>query len=193
MITVIAIFVTHDCVDIISNATEQQFFSGGGTYIMNDAIECPGIVNSVTLCGFLNVEDLSVSTNLIAFVLGILHVRKSSNSFDIIDSEAIYLNTSAASTARNVTLESSNKSVGFICFSQDLPSWTVFEGDQFGVIIGAQCYLGYCPLQVGLINTGCEEASLFEPRYYLFGGNSQQITSTSLSAVKINLKVYIGE
>ena len=154
---------------------------------MTDTIECPGTVNSLTYCGFLNVEEYPLTSSItVSYFLTFLQVRKTSNRFDIINREFLfYGNDSTANTTHTLLNQR--------CGTHNISSWEVLEGDQFGVILGAICYLGFCPIQIGLINNGCEEASYFEPNYYDAYKPSISINNTSLVAIKVNLEAKIGK
>ena len=92
------------------------------------------------------------------------------------------------------------------CQSQDISGWFVLQGDQLGVILYAHYEQSrsrgsnndeyYCPIQIGLINTGCTDSSLFvtdtldeSSYYYSEGSDSIPKSNTSQVAVKLNLMI----
>ena len=167
---------------IISNPTEAELFTGGGTYIMTETAECNGIVKSVSFCGFLNSEGYSGSQDTVNYYVYWIHFRRSNDTFAIVNQEYFSYNEEIISANQSGQLLSAN----LRCGSDNLP-WEVLKGDQFGVAIASNCYNEFCPFQIGLINTGCEDTSLFHPDSITYYTNSPiSMNDTTQVAVKIN-------
>ena len=160
---------------------------------MNDVLECTGYVTSVSFCGVLvNEHEPFPHRSVYRFTL--LHLRLSGDMYDVIDEEVIdYEVVDAAKTTET--------SFNPICQSHDLSGWFVLQGDQLGVTLYAHCERSrgsgietyYCPIQIGLINTGCSDSSLFVTEelssYYSEASDSIRKSNTSLMAIKLNLDI----
>ena len=163
---------------------------------MNDVLECTGYVTSVSFCGVLvNEHEPFPQRSVYRFTL--LHLRLSGDRYDVINREVIdYEVADAANTTET----------GFnpICHSHDLTGWFVLQGDQLGVTLYAHCEslsnsrveTYYCPIQIGLINTGCRDSSLFVTdtfeelsATYTEASDSIQKSNTSMVAIKLNLDI----
>ena len=169
------------------NPTESEYLTGGGIYIINDTVPCGGRVNSLNYCGRLNSKGKPASGPPVEYIFTLLHLKRSSIGFDVHNREdVIYSNDSG--------IDNEGTSTNVTCHSHTLSDpFRVRKGDQFAVIIGAQCYQGYCPIQVAVVDSGCENASLFEPNYYDYYKPSIGIINTSLVAVRVDVRVKVGE
>ena len=174
---------------VIMDPSEQQIFTGSGTYIMNERVECSGYVTSVYFCGVLVDErEPWPQPNVYRFTL--LHLRLSGDMYNVIDQEIV--------DYENMADEEKN-TFNPTCHSSEISGWYVLQGDQFGVVLYTHnCEQSYCPIQIGLINTGCTDTSLFvtnsdQNSYYLTGPDSILRDNTSLVAIKLNFEVHIGK
>jgi hypothetical protein len=159
---------------------------------MNDGLECSGLVTSVSFCGALvNEREPFPQRSVYRFTL--LHLRLLGDRYDVIDQETVDYEMADAATALNP-----------MCQSHDLSGWFVLQGDQLGVTLYAHCEFSrpddthYCPIQIGLINTGCTDSSLFvtgtfvdeSSSYYSEGSDSIPKSNTSKVAIKLNLDLH---
>ena len=95
-----------------------------------------------------------------------------------------------------MSVDGTNVSLNSICQQFNLTSaLNVLKGDQLGVAMGSQCFAQFCPIQVGLINTGCETRSLFEQDfiYSVMSKTSISMSSLSSAAVRVNVQVGVGK
>ena len=175
------------------NPSEQQIFTGSGTYIMSDGVECTGYVDSITFCGGL-VDEREPWPHTSVYRFTLLHLRLSGDRYDIIDQEDV------VTDAANTSVTTFNPT----CQSHDISGWFVLQGDQLGATLYARCErsqssresIHYCPVQIGLINTGCTHSSLYvndtfgEPSsYYSKGPDSIPKRNTSKVAIKLNFGI----
>lgn len=135
------------------------------------------------------MEGLPESANITDYTFTLLHLRSSGDTFDVVHQETLLYSD-------NAKVDQTTVSSNLRCSSHKLDRWKVFEGDQFGVVMIAQCYYRYCPIQVGLINTGCGDTSLFEPDYQSNVLESLRKPSiakgdTTPVAIKVNIDVKV--
>ena len=157
---------------------------------MTEKVECNGTVSSVLYCGFYNPEDSPEMEDIANYVFALLHLRSSSDGFEIIKRQSIL------SDADTVSVDGTNVSLNARCQQFNITSaLNVLKGDQLGVAMGSQCFARLCPIQVGLINTGCETQSLYEPDFIYSSTSKTSISMSSLSqvAVRVNIQVEVGE
>ena len=159
--------------------SEQQLFTGSGTYIKNEAVECSGFVTSISYCGSLS-DDGDLWPKPADYKFTLLHLRLSGDTYNIIDQEMVI--------HRVVDKKST-----VTCLSHNISGLYALQGDHFGVVIPSQCdqKSNICPIQIGLINAGCEDTSLFVTK--LDTRNSIAKVDTSHVAVKLNFKVEVGK
>ena len=181
---------------MITAPSETQIFTGSGTYIMNDGLKCTGYVTSVSFCGVLvNEREPFPQRSVYRFTL--LHLRLLGDRYDIIDQEVIDYEVADAAKTTDTAFNPT-------CQTYDLSGWFVLQGDQLGVTLYAHCERSrgsgdntyYCPIQIGLINTGCTDSSLFvtdafeeSSSYYSQGSDSILKSNTSKVAIKLNLDI----
>ena len=118
----------------------------------------------------------------------LLHLRLSGNRYNIIDREIV--------DYKNVTNDETS-TFNPTCHSSKISGWYVLQGDQFGVILCAHCGRNSCPIQIGLINTGCIDTSLFvtdsgDNSYYYSRGSISK-NNTSLVAIKLNFEIHYDD
>ena len=153
---------------------------------MNQTVECDNIVSSVKYSGFLNIDEYFEVQDITDYVVVLQHVRSSGSEFNIINTELLL--TGEVDEEVDRTDPSQNLING--TFNLSSP-WMVKKGDQFAVLVPSQCVVGLCPIQVGLVNVGCdyEHISLFEPQFVLdVLKSSISKNQTTPVAVKINVK-----
>ena len=175
---------------MVMDPSEQEIFTGSGTYIMNERVECSGYVTSVYFCGVLVDErEPWPQPNVYRFTL--LHLRLSGDMYNVIDQEIV--------DYENMANEEKN-TFNPTCHSSEISGWYVLQGDQFGVILYANCEQRYCPIQIGLINNECIDTSLFvtdssENSYYYNSRGSGSISknSTSLVTIKLNFEIHYDD
>ena len=69
---------------MIMDPSEEQIFTGSGTYIMNGGIECSALVTSISYCGVLmDMREPWPQTSSYKFTL--LHLRPKDDKYDIIN------------------------------------------------------------------------------------------------------------
>ena len=162
---------------------------------MNDVLECTGYVTSVSFCGVL-VNERTPFPQQSVYRFTLLHFRLSGDRYDVINREVIDYAANTTETGFNPT-----------CQSHDLTGWFVLQGDQLGVILYAHCErlrvsrdnTYYCPIQIGLINTGCRDSSLFvtdtfeeSSSHSSEASDSIRKSNTSTVAIKLNLDINYG-
>ena len=176
--------------------SEQQIFTSSGTYIVNDRLECNGYVTSISFCGVL-VDEREPLPQLNVYRFTLLHLRLSSSGdrYDVIDQENIDYEMEDAANSIVTTSDPT-------CQSHDFSGWFVLQGDQLGVIQYAHCKHSqrsnnYCPIQIGLINTGCTDSSSFiadsvdnSMSYYSEDIDSIPKSNISQVAVKLNFEIH---
>ena len=176
--------------------SETQIFTGSGTYIMNDVLECTGYVPSVSFCGVLvNEREPFPQQSVYRFTL--LHLRLSGDRYDVINREIVDYEVADAAKITETTFNPT-------CQSHDLTGWFVLQGDQLGVTLYAHCERSrvsrdntyYCPIQIGLINTGCRDSSLFVTDTFeelsshsSEASDSIRKSNTFMVAIKLNLDI----
>lgn len=173
---------------MITDPSEQQIFTGSGTYIMNERVECSGYVTTVYFCGGL-VDEREPWPQPKDYRFTLLHLRLSGDRYDIIDQETIEYENVA---------DEAKTTFNPICHSSEISGWYVLQGDQLGVILYSHCEQSYCPIQIGLIDTGCIDTSLFvtdsgQNSYYLKGKGSISKSNTTLVAIKLNFEIHYDD
>ena len=177
-------------VDVSRSPPASQLFTGGGTFIMTNTAEISGRVTSLEYCGFLNVEEYPETGPDVQYFFTVLHLRKNSSNYNRLD----ILKTELVNYRSDSAVDTENTSSNLRCGSHQLANrWRVREGDHFGIIIGAQCTFGFCPIQTALINTGCERMSIFEPIYLVPSQPFIDVENASLVATTINVEFNITE
>ena len=173
------------------NPSEQQLFTGSGTYIMNERVECSGYVLSVSSCGVL-VKEREPWPRLNVYRFTLLHLRlsRSGDSYDILDRENVDYKMENAANTYTTTFNP-------MCLSHNISGWFVLQGDQFGVILYAHCqhsqFSSYCPIQIGLINTECTDSSLFVTSSVSFHAKAIPTSNTSQVAIKLNFDIQYDD
>ena len=165
---------------------------------MTERIECSGFVTSIDYCGFF-IESWLQPTG---YEFTLLHIRFLSDAYTIIDEETVHVHVMNSETIDGPNTQST-AAFNLTCQSHNISgSWYALEGDQFGAIISAEC-IGYqkkqnlrCPLQIGVISTGCEDSSIFFDNFELLRTKvplkSIARETTDQVAVKLNFQVHIG-
>ena len=175
--------------DIITNPTKEQLFTGGGIFIMNQTVECDNIVSSVNYFGFLNIDEYFEVQDVTDYIVGLYHIRSSGSEFNIINTEFLLAGEV------DEEIDRTDPSQNLINRTFNLSStWMVKKGDQFAVLVPSQCVVGFCPIQVGLVNVGCdyEDISLFEPQFF-WDALKTSISKNQTTPVAVKINVNFGE
>ena len=156
---------------------------------MNQTVECDNIVSSVNYSGFLNIDEYFEVQDITGYIVVLYHIRSSGSEFNIINVEILL--TGEVDEEVNRTDPSQNLINGTF----NLPStWMVKKGDQFAVLVPSQCVLEFCPIQVGLVNVGCdyEDISLFEPQFF-WDALKTSISKNQTTPVAMKINMQFGE
>ena len=152
---------------------------------MSEKIDCSGLVTSVYYCAFLIDYDEPWKLESASYQFTLLHLRFSNDMYEVIDQEIVRVMDFGTTNKKNTGFD-------LRCQYHNFSGMNALEGDQFGAIISAECDRNsLCPLGIGLINTGCENTTLFFPNQ--LSSSSDLRGSTIRVAIKLNFQVQIGQ